>query len=219
MKRPLIINFKNYEEASAAGTVRLARAAQKVSEKMKVEIVVAPPQPALALVAKSVKIPVICQHVDSEKQGSTTGFFLPEIAKSYGAVGSLINHSEHRIEMKTIASIVERMKRLRMTSIVCARAPHEVMEISVFQPDFIAIEPPELIGSGRAVSKENPAIITRSIDAAGSRSKVICGAGITDKGDVKAAIKLGSRGILVASSVIKADSWQDKIAELASGMK
>jgi triosephosphate isomerase len=121
--------------------------------------------------------------------------------------------------MKTIASIVERMKKLRMTSIVCARAPHEVMEISVFQPDFIAIEPPELIGSGRAVSKENPAIITGSIDAAGSRSKVICGAGITDKGDVKAAIKLGSRGILVASSVIKADSWQDKIAELASGMK
>lgn len=219
MKRPLIINFKNYEKASAGGTVRLARAAQKVSEKMKVEIVVAPPQPALALVAKSVKIPVICQHVDSEKQGSTTGFFLPEVAKSYGAVGSLINHSEHRIEMKTIASIVERMKKLRMTSIVCARAPHEVMEISVFQPDFIAIEPPELIGSGRAVSKENPAIITRSIDAAGSRSKVICGAGITDKGDVKAAIKLGSRGILVASSVIKADSWQDKIAELASGMK
>ncbi len=219
MKRPLIINFKNYEEASAAGSVKLARAAQKVAEKLKVEIVVAPPQPALALVAKSVKIPVICQHVDSEKQGSTTGFFLPEIAKSYGAVGSIINHSEHRIEMKTIATIVERMKKLRMTSIVCARTPHEVMEISVFQPDFIAIEPPELIGSGRAVSKENPAIITRSIDAAGSRSKVICGAGITDKGDVKAAIKLGSRGILVASSIVKADSWQDKIAELASGMK
>lgn len=219
MKRPLIINFKNYEEVSAAGTVKLARAAQKVSVKMKVEIVVAPPQPALALVAKGIKIPVICQHVDSEKQGSTTGFFLPEVAKSYGAVGSLINHSEHRIEMKTIATIVERMKKLRMTSIVCARAPHEVMEISVFQPDFIAIEPPELIGSGRAVSKENPAIITRSIEAAGSRSKVICGAGITDKGDVKAAIKLGSRGILVASSIVKADSWQDKIAELASGMK
>ncbi len=219
MKRPLIINFKNYEEASAAGTVKLARAAQKVAEKMKAEIVVAPPQPALALVAKSVRIPVICQHVDSEKQGSTTGFFLPEVAKSYGAVGSLINHSERRIEMKTIAAIVERMKKLRMTSIVCARAPHEVMEISVFQPDFIAIEPPELIGSGRAVSKENPAIITRSIDAAGSRSKVICGAGITDKGDVKAAIKLGSRGILVASSIVKADSWQDKIAELASGIK
>lgn len=220
MKRPLIINFKNYEEASAANSVKLAKAAQKVAQKLKVEIIVAPPQPALALVAKSVKkIPVVCQHVDDEKQGSTTGFFVPEVAKSYGAVGSLINHSEHRIEMKSIASLVERMRKLGMTSIVCARTSHEVMEISVFGPDFIAIEPPELIGSGRAVSKENPAIITRSIEAAGSRSRVICGAGITDKGDVRAAIKLGSKGILIASGVVKANSWEHKIAELASGMK
>lgn len=220
MKRPLIINFKNYEEASAANSVKLAKAAQKVAQKLKAEIIVAPPQPALALVAKSVKkIPVVCQHVDDEKQGSTTGFFIPEVAKSYGAVGSLINHSEHRIEMKSIASLVERMRKLGMTSIVCARTPHEVMEISVFRPDFIAIEPPELIGSGRAVSKENPAIITRSIEAAGSRSRVICGAGITDKGDVRAAVKLGSKGILIASGVVKANSWEHKIAELASGMK
>ena len=219
MKRPLIINFKNYEEASAANSVKLAKAAQKVAQKLKVEIIVAPPQPALALVAKSVKIPVVCQHVDDEKQGSTTGFFVPEVAKSYGAVGSLINHSEHRIEMKSIASLVEKMRKLGMTSIVCARTPHEVMEISVFEPDFVAIEPPELIGSGRAVSKENPAIITRSIEAAESRSRVICGAGITDKGDVRAAVKLGSKGILIASGVVKANSWEHKIAELASGMK
>jgi len=219
MKRPLIINFKNYEEASAANSVKLAKAAQKVAQKLKVEIIVAPPQPALALVAKSVKIPVVCQHVDNEKQGSTTGFFVPQVAKSYGAIGSLINHSEHRVEMKSIASLVERMRKLGMTSIVCARTPHEVMEISVFGPDFIAIEPPELIGSGRAVSKENPAIITRSIEAAASRSRVICGAGITDKGDVRAAVKLGSKGILIASGVVKANSWEHKIAELASGMK
>ncbi len=219
MKRPLIINFKNYEEASGANTVKLAKAAEKVAKRMKVEIVLAPPQPALAMVTKNVRIPVICQHTDGERQGSTTGYFVPEIAKSYGAVGSLINHSEHRIEMKVIASVIESMRRLKMTSIVCARTPHEVMEVSIFGPDFIAIEPPELIGSGRAVSKENPAVITRSIEAAGPRAKVICGAGITDKGDVKAAMKLGSRGILVASGIVKADSWSKKIAELASGMK
>lgn len=219
MKRPLIINFKNYEEASAANTVKLAKAAQKVAEKSRVEIIIAPPQPALALIASIVNIPVFSQHVDSEKDGSTTGYFVPEVAKSYGAVGSLINHSEHRIELKSIAILVERMRKLGMTSVVCARTPHEVMEMSVFGPDYVAIEPPELIGSGKAVSKENPAIITKSIEAAGSRTKVICGAGITDKDDVKAAIKLGSRGILVASGVVKAKSWPDKIAELASGMK
>ena len=219
MKRPLIINFKNYDEASASNTVKLARAAEKVAEKLKAEIIVAPPQPALALVAKSVSVPVFAQHVDSEKEGATTGYFVPEVAKSFGAIGSLINHSEHRIELKSIALIVERMRKLGLISVVCARTPHEVMEMSVFEPDYVAIEPPELIGTGKAVSKENPAIISKSIDAAGSRTKIICGAGITDKTDVKAAIKLGSRGILVASGVVKAKSWSDKIAELASGLK
>jgi triosephosphate isomerase len=219
LKRPLIVNFKNYEEVSGDKAVRLAKAAEAAAKKSKAEIVVAPPQAALALVAKSVKIPVICQHVDGEKMGSSTGYFLPEMAKSYGAAGSLINHSEHRIEMKQIAGLVERLRALRMTSIVCAREPWEVMEISAFQPDFIAIEPPELIGSGRAVSAENPAIITKSIEAAGSRSKVICGAGITGKSDVAKAMELGSKGILVASGIVKARSWADKIAELAGGMK
>lgn len=219
MKRPLIINFKNYEEISGEKAVELARAAEAVAKKLEVEIMLAPPQPALALVAKSVRVPVICQHVDSEKIGSSTGYFLPEIAKSYGAVGSLINHSEHRIEMKQIESLVDRLKGRHMISIACAREPWEVMEISAFQPDFIAIEPPDLIGSGRAVSKENPEIITKSIEAAGSRSKVICGAGITDKDDVAKAIELGSQGILVASGIIKAKSWEDKISELAASMK
>jgi triosephosphate isomerase len=218
LKCPLIINFKNYEEISADKAVKLAQSALQVSEKLKVEIIVAPPQPVLALIAKDIPIPVICQHVDNEKMGASTGFIVPEIAKSYGAVGSLINHSEHRIEMSSIASLVERIRRLGMTSIVCAQEPHEVAKISTFEPDFIAIEPPELIGSGRAVSKENPAIITKSIQVAGSRSSVICGAGITDKADVVKAMDLGSQGILVASGVVKATSWEEKITELACGM-
>ena len=219
MKRPLIINFKNYEEVSADRAIKLAEAAREVAEKLKIEIAVAPPQPALALIAKKIQIPVICQHIDNEKMGPSTGFIVPEIAKSYGTIGSLINHSEHRIEMNSIASLVERMRKLGMVSIVCAQEPNEVVEISTLQPDFIAIEPPELIGSGRAVSKENPAIITKSIQGAGSRSSIICGAGITDKDDVAKAMELGSQGILVASGIIKANSWEKKIAELASGMK
>jgi triosephosphate isomerase (TIM) len=219
LKRPLIINFKNYEEVSADRAIKLAEAAREVAEKLEVEVVVAPPQPALALIAKKIQIPVICQHVDNEKIGASTGFIVPEIAKSYGAIGSLINHSEHRIEMSSIATLVERMRKLGMVSIVCAQEPHEVVDISTLQPDFIAIEPPELIGSGRAVSKENPAIITKSIQGAGSRSSIICGAGITDKDDVAKAMELGSRGILVASGIVKANSWEKKIAELASGMK
>jgi triosephosphate isomerase len=218
LKRPLIINFKNYGEASADNTVTLAKAAQAAAGTTGKEIVIAPPQPSLALICKSIDIPVVCQHVDDAQEGSTTGFFVPEIAKSYGAAGSLINHSEHRVEMPVIKKLVERLAALQMTSIVCARTVDEVAKIALLEPDFIAIEPPELIGSGRAVSKENPAIITDSIKAAGTKSKVICGAGIVEREDVEQAMELGSQGILVASGIVKAKSWQDKIAELAYGI-
>jgi triosephosphate isomerase len=219
LNRPFIINFKNYGEAAAGRTVELAVAAQDVAEKIGVEIVLAPPQPALALVCKAVsKIQVICQHVDEAQLGATTGFFVPEVAKSYGAAGSLINHSEHRIGMPAIKSLVEQMRRLGMVSMVCAQTADEVGMIADFRPDFIAIEPPELIGSGRAVSKESPAIITDSIKAARNKSKVICGAGITDQSDVIKAMQLGSGGILAASGIIKAKSWPEKIEELASGV-
>jgi triosephosphate isomerase (TIM) len=219
LKHPLIINFKNYEEISAGNALKLAESARQIAEKFQIEIVLAPPPPVLALIAKVIQMPVICQHVDDQKLGPSTGFVVPEMAKSYGVIGSLINHSEHRMEMSSVARLVKRLRKLDMVSIVCAQDPQEVIEISALEPDFIAIEPPELIGSGRAVSKENPAIITKSIQAAGLRSSIICGAGISDRDDVSRAMELGSRGILVASGVIKATPWEKKITELASGMK
>ena len=219
MERPFILNFKNYSEISAEKTVLLARTAQEAARNSNADIVLAPPQPSLALITQTVTLPVICQHIDDVKLGQTTGFFVAEIARSYGARGSIVNHSEHKIDLKSIDNLIRELRRLEMTSIVCAQTPHEVSEIARFSPDFIAIEPPELIGSGKAVSKENPTIITDSIKASkqySNSTKVICGAGITDKSDVAAALDLGAEGILVASGVIKAQSWYEKILGLVS---
>ncbi|MER3407632.1 MAG: triose-phosphate isomerase, partial [Nitrososphaera sp.] len=127
MKRPFILNFKNYAEvSSAAKTVELAMVAQDVASRLGVEVVVAPPQPSLALVCRSVNnnsMPVISQHVDDAQEGATTGFFVPEVARSCGASGSLINHSEHRIDTVSIENLVGRLRNLGMISIVCARTP------------------------------------------------------------------------------------------------
>lgn len=221
----LILNFKNYLKLAGRASIELAKAAQQVSKSLdgRIKIVACPPQPALSLVKENVDIPVFAQHVDDAKEGSTTGYFIPEIAKSFGAQGSLINHSEHRIDRsETIQNLVDNLRKLQMVSVVCARSAAEVADIARFKPDYIAIEPPELIGSGKAVSKENPAIVTDSIESAAKVSqevRVICGAGITDAADVRSALKLGAKGILVASGVIKATSWVDKITELASGYK
>ena len=107
---------------------------------------IAPPQNSLFYLSQFIKLPLICQHVDDEKIGPTTGFIIPEIAKSYGASGSLINHSEHRMEHANIKNVIERLRQLNMFSVVCASTSKEVGELSRFNPDMIAIEPP---GSNR----------------------------------------------------------------------
>jgi len=196
-------------------------AAQKAAHMLKVKIVVAPPPPSLSLVAQNLDIPVFCQHLDDMQAGQSTGFFIPELARSFGASGSILNHSEHRLEYQTIRSLVQTLRKLDMVSVVCARTPDEAAELARLNPNFIAIEPPELIGSGKAVSKENPKVIldtVKLVSANSESTRVICGAGIVDKSDVRSAVDLGVIGILVASGIVKAKSWYEKILELGSGL-
>ncbi|MGQ9469812.1 MAG: triose-phosphate isomerase [Nitrososphaerales archaeon] len=217
-ERIMIINFKNYLEASGEGAIRLAKVAERVAKELDVEIIVAPPIPDLSIVVKSVSIPVFAQHVDLAKPGSTTGSIVPEIIKACGATGTLLNHSEKRIPIKVIKELIPKLKGLGLYSIVCAKTPKEVKDRAMLLPDYVAVEPPELIGTGRAVSKVKPEVILRSKEAVKEVSdsvKLICGAGITSGEDVTIALKLGSVGVLVASSIVKSDSWELKIRELA----
>ncbi len=216
----LIINFKNYAEVQGDRCLALAKIVEDVAKELCLEdsIAIAPPIPALALIASKVDIiMVIAQHADDVNQGSTTGYVTTEMLRSFNISGSIVNHSEHRLSLNTIKSIVERLRNLNMLSIVCANTPDEVKEIASLNPDYIAIEPPELIGSGNAVSKSKPEVIVRAVDAANS-IKVICGAGIVDASDVSAALRLGAKGVLVASGIVKAKDWRVKVYELASAL-
>lgn len=159
-----IINFKNYNEISGLSAVKLAKIAGKISKKYRVRIAVAPPQHLLSEIAKY-SIPVLAQHLDNASIGSTTGFIIPEIVKKSGVKGSLINHSEHRIAEKQIKSLVLRLKKLDMISVVCVKNVSEAKKYARLNPNYIAIEPPELIGTGKAVSKEKPEVITKSVVA------------------------------------------------------
>ena len=227
-----VINTKNYLETAGSNALRLARVLdslqQRYSSKKGAKIVfhLALPSYALFLVSNSYpKLILSVQHLDVEGQGSTTGYQVAEVAKSFGASGSILNHSEHRISYKDVKSLVEHLRNLKMESIVCARTPDEVSRFGKLAPDFIAIEPPELIGSGNAVSKANPKIISKSKSAIEEANKktsfhsvLLCGAGIVEEEDSRAAIELGASGILVASGVVKSTNWHEKIDSLARGM-
>jgi triosephosphate isomerase len=214
----LIINEKNYLEVSRDRALKLAKDAEAVASKLGVTVAVAPPLPSLGLVARAISIPVLAQHVDAANTGSSTGAIVPELVKSLGAIGSLLNHSEKRVPYDVLKQTVIRMKEVGLVSVVCAKSPEEVSRIAVVRPDFIAIEPPELIGSGIAVSKAKPEVVSDSVEAArqvDSNVRVICGAGIVTGEDVDAALKLGSVGVLVASGIVKDSDWRVKITELA----
>jgi len=218
----LIINTKNYLESSAERGIRLAKTAERVAKDLGVNIVICPPTPLLYSTARSVSIPVYAEHVDLAKVGSTTGFIVPELVKDMGATGSLINHSEHQLPVEVVQQTIERLKQIGLVAVVCA-ADHEKTRIfAKMNPDAVAVEPPELIGSGIAVSKARPEVITdslREIKSTGSRSKLICGAGIVTGEDVRKAIELGAEGVLVASGIVKAADQEAKIREMAEQLK
>lgn len=212
-----IINFKNYDEISGAKALKLAKIAEKISKKYRIKIAVAPPHHLLSEITKC-NMPVLAQHLDTENVGSTTGFMIPEIVKKSLVKGSLINHSEHRIPGKQIRELVSRLKKLGMISVVCVKDVSEARKYAKLNPDYIAIEPPELIGTGKAVSKERPEVITRSSSAvmeAKNSTKLLCGAGIVSGEDVAKAMQLGAKGILVASGIVKAKNWTHVMEEFA----
>ena len=215
-----IINCKNYEEIAGEKIMKLAKIAAKISKKYKIKIAIAPPHHLIPLITKF-GIIVLAQHLDDKKVGSTTGFMIPEIIKKSKIDGSIINHSEHRITESEIKNLVKRLKKLKLKTIVCVKNVSEAKKYAKINPTFIAIEPPELIGTGRAISTEKPQLITNSINAvqsAKNSTKLLCGAGIVSAEDVSRAVELGSKGILVASGVIKAKNWESILSDFSRGL-
>ena len=220
--RAFIVNFKNYPEVMGEGSVRLAKAAASLSWEVGIYVAVAPPTPMLHTIASTVKIPVFAQRTELGEQGKSTGHAIPESIKAAGCAGSLLNHSESRIPLDVLGVTIERMKNLGLASCACAETTEEALEIAALDPEFLAIEPPELIGTGRAVSRARPELITGTAEAlakSGYEGSLLCGAGIVSAEDVAAAMRLGTTGILVASSVVTARDWQAKLRELGTAMR
>jgi len=216
-----IINLKNYNEIAGSKATQITKLAQKISKRYKIKIAIAPPQHAISELVNH-SIPILAQHVDNAKVGSTTGFVIPEILKKSGVKGSLINHSEHRISARDIILLVKRLKKLGMVSVVCVKNIKEAAKYAKLNPTYIAIEPPELIGTGRAISTERPQLITNAVLAvkkANNSTKLLCGAGIVSGKDVSKAIQLGAKGILVASGIVKAKNWNGIITEFTKAIK
>ncbi|MEM2978058.1 MAG: triose-phosphate isomerase [Candidatus Hadarchaeales archaeon] len=222
LRTPLVIvNFKAYAEATGRKAVELSRVLSSAAQREEVCVAVAPQAPDLRSVAE-VGLPVLAQHVDPLTPGAHTGWVLPEAVKETGAVGSLINHSEHPLEVEGIEACVKRLRELGLVSVVCAADPELCRKVASFRPDFVAVEPPELIGTGRAVSKVRPEVVSEAVKlvkGVNPSVRVLCGAGISTGEDVRMALELGAEGVLLASSVVKAKDWRAAAEDVVRGAR
>ena len=218
----LLINFKTYLESTGKLAVELSKKVETVGENEGVSVAVAPQFCDIEQVAATVDIPVYAQHIDAVAPGAYTGHVLAESVKAAGADGTLINHSERQLLLRDVDKSVEYARSTGLMTVVCAGTSKLAAAVSLSEPDMVAIEPPELIGSGRAVSKENPEIVkdsVRRIRAVNSKVRILCGAGISTGDDVFAALKLGSQGVLVASGVVKAAKPEDVLADFCKAVR
>ena len=222
LRTPLIlINFKTYEEATGKRALKLAESAEKASLETEICIGIVPQPTDLAPVARLVTLPVFAQHVDPITPGSFTGHILPESVKEAGATGTLINHSERRLKLADIDTAIKRARDAGLVSVVCANNPDVSAAVAALKPDMLAVEPPELIGTGIPVSKAKPEVVSGTVKLVKRISSdvvVLCGAGISAGEDVRAALKLGTEGVLVASAVVKAEDPYRVLLEFAEAV-
>lgn len=217
----VIVNYKVYTEATGARAVELTRALERAAEGKRVTLAVAPQAADVHRVASQTGVMVLAQHVDSLKPGSGTGATLVEAVLEAGARGSLVNHAERRLQLAEVDAACARLAAAGLARVVCTNNVATTRAAAVLNPEFVAIEPPELIGGDVSVTSADPAIVRDAVAAVKQVApdvRVLCGAGVKDGKDMAGALKLGADGVLLASGVVKSKDPRAAMADLLSGL-
>lgn len=186
----IVVNFKKYVSGEAA--LNLAKICKKVSDETGVKIII-------AVQPEDIYSEIECWSQKPEDPRLTY-------------LGTLINHSDYPVDFGSWIS------DLRIKKCICVNNLEEAVVASKFNPDYIAYEPHELIGSrDKSVASENPSIIqdlTSKISI-----PVLIGAGIHSPEDVKIGLQLGVKGFLLATDVVKAVDPEKQLRELVEAYK
>ena len=219
MDKPLIVvNFKTYESASGQSAEDLAASMEKFTNRNFRMIAVVSAFDLHSIASNSTNLEVWSQHLDPVGKGSYTGWLEPESAIYRGAVGTIINHAEHKVSIKHVKELME-MLPSDFPICACAADVDEAIELAKLNPTFIAVEPPELIGGDISVTTADPSIVldtVKAVKSVNSNVRVLCGAGVKNGSDVRKAIELGAEGVLLASGVTKAEDVDAVLDDLSS---
>ncbi len=211
MEPEIFINFKHYENAVGNNCEKLLNDFNSLKDN---NIYYCLSYIDLRLNSKFNSLNIFSQSVDVNDYGAFTGSVSMESLMSIGIHGSLLNHSENRINEENIIKILEKSKNNNFTIVLCAENIEEIKKYSKFEPDYIAYEPPELIGGNISVSNAKPEIIEEAGKICKNRTKLLVGAGVKTKEDIDRSMDLGAYGVLIASGIIRDPKPINKLISL-----
>ncbi|MEM2963063.1 MAG: triose-phosphate isomerase [Candidatus Anstonellales archaeon] len=216
MKPFIVLNFKAYKESTGKRAVELCKVAKLVSKKTGTRIICCPQSVDLRECTRT-GVEVFAQTAEGFEAGAHTGSLIPFAIKDAGATGIMLNHAERKIKKEELISIINIARKLSLELIICAANARELKMAANLNPDYIAIEPPELIGTGISVSVAKPQVVIRAIKQVKSIADipVLCGAGISTAKDVKRAIELGTSGVLLSSAFVMSSRPKNLLLEMA----
>jgi triosephosphate isomerase len=209
----IIVNCKTYPEASGRKAVELAKLCEEMGKQFNFDIRIAVQLTDLQQAASAVSIPVYAQHVDASVAGKSTGWTTAHSIKLAGAAGTLLNHAERPISLQSIRATIGQLKKEHLQTVVCANDLSQLAELDKHaEATLFAIEPPELIGGDVSVAVASPDVVGNAVHA--TRKPLLVGAGVKDYNDLRIALDMGARGVLLSSGIVLAKDWRKAFLKL-----
>lgn len=218
----IFVNYKAYEQGTGEKAVELTRILEKVAHETQIKIIPAVQSSDIKDVVSSTTLEVWSQKIDPYEFGAHTGAIIAEAVLEDGAAGTFLNHSENRFaNFDELAKASDRAKSVGLKTLIFAKDIEELKNITSLSPNFLAYEPPELVGSSTvSVSTAKPEIIKEASEIAKLAGiPLIVGAGIHTKEDIRKSLELGAVGFAVASDILKSTDPRREILELTEGFK
>lgn len=218
----IFVNFKTYEEGTGASAIELTGILEEVSVSSSVKIIPTVQASDVKEVVSTSKLEIWAQHTDAVEYGAHTGFILPEAVFEDGAIGTFLNHSEHKFEnFDVLKKAYIRAKSVGLKTLIFAANIDELKLIINLRPTYVSYEPPELVGSKTtSVASAMPEVISQAAKITKENNlTLIVGAGIKSQEDVRRSLELGAVGVAVASDIVKAEDPKKEVLDLVEGFK
>ena len=207
MEKTVIINLKHYHVASGGHCEKFLSNFIGMEPPADTRVIFALNPIDFRLARNFPELEFYAQHVYPVDYGASTAHYSIESLMDLGIAGSLLNHSEMRVDERTISKTMDKANAMGFPIVICAESAIEAEKFSPLRPEFIAYEPPELIGGNISVTSAEPEIIMDVVEKCSKLTmQVLVGAGVKNNGDMRKSLELGARGVLVASGIVLADN-------------